>query len=247
MKKRIIALLLLLLFVVSLTGCGFRGCVPIEREEPPKETHARATIATVEESTRVITEATTEATEETENESADTDIGVVDGNTYTNRTIGIVCTLPEGWYVYNETDLASLNNLVGSMLDGTAIANAIENNQAVVIFCASEPTAVSSLNVTVTKNPLPVFDEETMINMTVSQVEAQLAQTGMQNISCGTSTVNFCGEEHTVLTVSGEAYGMPLYEKILILHCGNYLYSVTASAYQEDTTVPILDYFKPLD
>lgn len=245
MRKRIAALLLLL--VIGLTACT--SVLTTETHSPAKPRRPRAT-ATVKESTEA-TETPTEATETTEaptQTEMDIDLGTVDGSTYANETLGISCAFPEGWYVYNETDIAALNNLVTSVFDETAIAEAIKNSQAVIIFCASEPASISSLNINVSMNTLPGVDEETLINLALPQVKAQMEQTGvMQNIACTTAEIDFCGQKHTALNITAEAYGMPIYESLLYLPCGDCIYALTASTYQTDTTAELFSYFTALN
>ena len=247
MKKRIIAILLLL--VIALTACTSK--LPIRRKNDSDTTRRRPKVSTVTEAGTEATEVPTEATEATEaptQSASDIDLGTVDGNTYTNESLGITCTLPEVWYVYNETDIAALNNLVTSVFDETAIAEAIKSNQAVIIFCASEPASISSLNINVSKNTLPGVDEETLINLVLPQVKAQMEQTGvMQNLTCTTDEIEFCGQTHTVLNITAESYGMPIFESLLYLPCGDCIYALTASTYQADTTATLFSYFTSLN
>lgn len=252
MKKRIIALLLLL--VIALTACSSASTAkvteaPTENTTPAKPTEATAAPATTEALTEAPTETPTEApTEAPVQYPTDVDLGSLDGSTYKNETIGISCTLPDGWYIYNQTDLAALNNLVESVYNNNdAIINAIENGQTAIFFCASHPTSISSVNINASKNSMPGMDENSILVLSSSQVKAQMEQTGMmQNIVCEIDEVTFCGEKHSALSISCETNGIQLFETILCLARGDYLYTLTVSSAQESTMTEILNLFEPV-
>lgn len=251
MKRRLIAVLLLL--VTALTACTPAGTLEKEGKDPNRPHPTRVTKATeatelteATEATEIITEATTDSTEAPTQESPDADMGTFDGNRYKNDALGIACSLPESWYVYNGEDIARLNNLVAATFDHTAIADAIEVGQSVIIFCASEPATISSVQIGVSKNLLPGVDEAALINASAPLVKSQLEQTGIQNVACNSSETDFCGQKHTVLTVNCEAGGMQLYETIVYLPRGNLLYTVTVSTALESMVAETLGMFEPL-
>ena len=228
MKKRMIALLLLL--VIALTACSSSSELSKDGKEP-KDMH------------RSEDPAATEALDD-----AGVDIGAADGNTYRNVSLGFICEFPEDWYIYNDDDIASLNNLVSDALDRAAIADAIGNGQVVIFFCASHPETYSSVNINVSKNPMPDADESGIIEATLPQLKSKMEQTGtMENVTCSAGEAEFCGQTRPAIKISAKSGGMDLYEKILYLIDGEYLYTLTVSSGQESMTVDILDYFTSLN
>lgn len=243
MKSRLIAILLLLM--IALAACTPNMTPPpTEATARPKPTEAtKLTEAT--ETTEEATEAPTEATEAPTEPPTEVDLGTVDGTAYKNETLGIVCDFPEGWYIYNETDLAALNNFMASAYDSKAITAALENSQAFIIFCASYPATISSVNITVSKNLMSGMSEEDFIDLSLPLMKAQIEQTGvMQNVACEAAEAEFCGQKHTVLKVSGEAAGMHLYETIVYLIFDSFVYNVTVSTTQETDVTEILGLFE---
>lgn len=244
MKIRLTALLLL--FALALTACTSAGSpsvtdAPVESSESDKPTVTTEEAVTTEAPTEAPTEATEAATEA---DASGVDLGVLDGNDYENKTLGIRAAFPEGWYLYSESDLAAMNNLGTQEFDSAVINNAIENGQPVVLFCASHPDSISSVNITAAKNLLTGLDEKTLIERSAAQVIAQLEQAGMmQNIADGSAEVEFCGQKHPVLTISGDVYGMRLYEAIVFLPVGDLLYNVTVSSAQDTAAAEILGLF----
>lgn len=246
MKKRVTALIILLALVLS--ACTMT--LPTAPTEAPTEATARPKPTETEAPTEApeTTEAPTEApTEATEEPAQDLDVGTVDGNVYRNETLNLSATFPEGWYVYNETDIAALNNLVESGFDDQTIAAALESSQAIVIFCASQPASLSSVNITVSKNQMFGMSEEAIISLSLPLIKAQLEQTGvMQNVSCEAGEADFCGQKHTVLNVTGETAGIQLHETLVYLSFGNLLYNVVISSAQESTVAEVLNLFEPI-
>lgn len=233
MKKRIIALLLLLVLV--LTACTTTTAEPTKSGKEPKETDHESTEAlpTLQEPSR---------------EWKDLDIGATDGNTYKNISLNLSCAFPDEWYLYNDTDIASLNNLSEDGFDHAAVADAVENNQSVTIFCASLPITLSSVNINVTKNALPDLEEAALIEASAPELKTQLEQSGtMENVTCNTTEVDFCGQKHAALAITGETAGLTLYETVLYLADGEYLYIVTVSSSLDSASAEILSYFSAIE
>ena len=181
MKIRLIALFLLL--AVALTGCtpALRPAEP-ETTRLPAPTEATEAVET-EKPTEAQTEATETATEATEastelTEALGVDLGTVDERTYTNETLGISASFPEGWYIYTESDIADLNNIISNMYDNAAVYNAIEEGQWVIFFCASHLSSMASVNIGAMKNYYSYLDEKTYVEVAVPQTRVQLEQLG---------------------------------------------------------------------
>ena len=245
MKKRLTAMILLLALVLSactLTVPTAPTEAPTEETARPKPTETEAPTEAPE-TTEAPTEAPTEATEEP---AQALDVGTVDGSTYRNEALGIACDFPEGWYIYNDTDLAALNNYASQQYDNAAITNAIESGQVAVVFCASQPGTYSSLNITAEKNQAPGFSEEAIINYSIPSLKAQLAQTGMNNIVCDTVEREFCGQKHTAIEVTCDVADIQFYETLFILTCGDYFYTVTAASAQKAVIADMLNFFVPI-
>ena len=221
MKKRLIALLLLL--VIALTACTSAADLPNTASEA------------------------SEAAPSSSKDWTDVDIGQIDGNVYQNASLGFICELPEDWYIYNDTDIASLNNLMETTFDHSAVADAIENGQVVIFFCASHPATYSSVNINVSKNPMPNADENGIIEATLPLLKPQMEQAGMEDVACSAGEAAFCGQTRPAIKLTAKSAGMDLYETFLYLIDGEYLYTLTVSSGQENAPADILDYFTALN
>lgn len=230
MKFRMIALLLVL--VLALTACSSTAELTKSGKEPKNirrsENETAASLPTIQPPSKDWT---------------DVDIGSIDGNTYKNVALGASCEFPDDWYIYNETDIASLNNLAEAAFDHAAVADAVESDQTVTLFCASQPVDLSSVKICVSKNPLPDADEAAIIEASAAAVEAQWTQNAMENVTAVVGEAEFCGQKHSVLAVSGDSAGLTLYDTILYIADGEYLYTLTVSCSQEGAAADILNYF----
>lgn len=256
MKKRIIALLLLL--VIALSACASEPVLERPGKDPNAIRPTRETKASVPtettaptettEASEAVTDAPTEATEALPDaEVSDVDLGAVSGSEYRNNLLGLFASFPDSWYLYNETDLASLNKLVLSSFDRAAIIDAIEDGQDIVVFCASEPATLSSLKISAAKNPLPGKDADALVNYFAPQLREEYENSGsLQNVACVPYDADFCGAEHVVLAVTGEASGMQFGETFLYLPCGELLYTLTVSTVEESMIAETLGLFEAL-
>lgn len=227
MKTRLVALLLLL--VIALTACA-SGATSEKTGKDPNSIHPSS------------------GRTADGNAIPDVDVGEADGNAYRNMDLAISAEFPEGWYLYNDTDIAALNNLDIDTFDRVAILDAINAGQDVVIFCASEPVSLSSVRISASTNPLPDATEDELVNYFAPLVKESYAQNGtMQDFTCDPNEADFCGADHPALAVTGEADGLQLYETYLYLPCGDLLYTLTVSSGQADMTADVLDYFAAIN
>lgn len=227
MKKTIIALLLLL--VIALAACASGTKLEKSGKDPNTIHHSADRRADDQDIT-------------------DVDVGMIDGNTYKNVDLAVCAAFPEGWYLYSEDEVAELNDLDAATFDRAAILDAVKAGQDVVVFCASDPATLSSVRISASVNPLPGADPDALVNHFAPLVEAQYEQSGaLQNLSCVPFDVDYCGEDHVTLSVTGDANGTQLYETYLYFPCGDLLYTMTVSTTQADMTADILNCFTALN
>ena len=244
--KSAAALLLVMALLCSLAACG--GKTQPEETEP--ETTAATEPSTTEETTEPeTTEApTTTEAEPTEDETlSGLDIGTVEGNTYTNETLALRCELDANWYVYSEDDLASLMGAVADVLSDTAVSEAVENNQSVIVFYAMDTATYSNINITVSKNDMSALGEENFVALMVPQMKPILEQSGFEDVTCTQAEFEFAGQTHTGIDITGTTQGVTVYERQVYLMVDSCMYVVTATSYEEGGAQAVLDIFTGLN
>ena len=229
--KRMAALLLTVALLCGLAACG--------GETQPEATEVETTAAT---------EPSTTEPETTENEAlSGLDLGTIDGNTYTNETLGLRCELDANWYVYTEAELASLMGVVADTLSDTDIGDAVENSQSVTVFFAMDTTTYGNLNIAVSKNSMYSLSEENFVALMVPQMKPLLEQSGFENVICTEAEFKFAGQTHTGIDITATVQGMTVYERQVYLMADSCMYVVTATAYEENGAQPMLDTFTALN
>ena len=245
--KRMAALLLTVALLCGLAACG--------GETQPEATEVETTAATEPSTTEPETTEpeTTEAPTETEPETTENealsglDLGTVDGNTYTNETLGLRCELGDSWYVYSETELASLMGVVADSLSDSIIGDAIDNNQSVTVFFAMDTTTYGNINITISKDSMSALGEENFVALMVPQMKPLLEQSGFENVTCTEAEFEFAGQTHTGIDITATVQGMTVYERQVYLMADSCMYVVTATAYEENGAQAMLDIFTALN
>ena len=245
--KRMAALLLAVALLCGLAACG--------GEAQPEATEVETTAATEPSTTEPETTEpeTTEAPTETEPETTENealsglDLGTVDGNTYTNETLGLRCELDANWYVYTEAELASLMGVVADSLSDSIIGDAIDNNQSVTVFFAMDTTTYGNINITISKDSMSALGEENFVALMVPQMKPLLEQSGFENVTCTEAEIEFAGQTHTGIDITATVQGMTAYERQVYLMADSCMYVVTATAYEENGAQAMLDIFTALN
>lgn len=245
--KRMAALLLAVALLCGLAACG--------GEAQPEATEVETTAATEPSTTEPETTEpeTTEAPTETESETTENealsglDLGNVDGNTYTNETLGLRCELGDNWYVYSEAELASLMGVVADSLSDSIIGDAIDNNQSVTVFFAMDTTTYGNINITISKDSMSALGEENFVALMVPQLKPLLEQSGFENVTCTEAEFEFAGQTHTGIDITATVQGMTVYERQVYLMADSCMYVVTATAYEENGAQAMLDTFTALN
>ena len=245
MKTRIIAILLLL--ALALTACT--PASNVTETEAATETVIPVRPAAPTYSTE-LTEAPTETTEApTETtEALEFDLGTVDGNTYENETLGLRAVFGDDWYIYNNSDLADLNQSISHILDNAAIYNAVEEGQTVYFFYATTKySSMASVAISASMNQLPGLDEETLLLLLAPQIKAEMEHLGhYSDIVCTDIETDFCGQKHAALSISFTASAVHLNQTIIYLSRGDLLFCFTITGMQESTVTEIQNLFEPL-
>ena len=108
MKKKVIASILALTLAFSLTACGSD-----QKEDKKESTKTEQQDETEDE------EDVEEVEEEVEEEKAMVEAGTIEGNIYTNASLGIQATIPEGYVLYSDEQIQETIGAGEEMLEAT--------------------------------------------------------------------------------------------------------------------------------
>lgn len=234
MKKRWICLLLILVFLLSACGSG-------KTAEPAKADEGSAEISTA--APEPTEEASDEASEDIWKDGLMT-LGVVEGDTYRNETMGFGVSLP-GWVFGTSEDIAAQNEWGKDTMDEDLQQKIAESDSYIDMMAESED-GLANINVNVV-NMKKVYslliDEEEYIEAALPEMPAQLEGIGCTNVKAEATTMKLDGEEHAAMTTYSELDGVPIYQKLVTVQVSGYLFAITATSFGEDTTDDIFAQF----
>ena len=231
--KRIIALLLALVLVLSLAACG---------KEAEKSAAPDATEAPVE---------TTQAVDE----GKPVTLGRVENGVYTNEYIGIGCALDSAWTFKTAEELQELPAQVQELLQDTEYADA--SLRQFTDMMAENVDAMVNMNVQYTQLSLQeriayaALSSEALVDLVMkesaSMAEAY-AQAGIEGAVMEKVSIKFLGQDRYGVYTSASVQGYPYYMlQIFDYGLGRYGVTITVASFFEDNTGAMLDLFYALD
>lgn len=258
MKKRFLALTLVLLLALSLAACGqkeseIKGSVE-SGEEPPSvsgSTEAREEPeGSGEESSEAPEEpAESEASAES-GDNGDVSIGSIVGGVYTSEFLGIGCTLDSNWTYASEEELAGMSDLSAEAVNDEDLAEMIKNSPSFFDMYAYADEGMTSINI-VLENLGVIYgitlDESGYLDIGLENVEQAMASMEIENISIEKTTVEFAGSEHACARITGTYMDVPLYEELICVKQDSYMAVVTMSCYYENILPELEQLFYALE
>ncbi|MBR0461956.1 MAG: hypothetical protein IJJ00_04505 [Erysipelotrichaceae bacterium] len=135
--------------------------------------------------------------------------GTINGSTYRNDYIGLGFTLPEGWFFYDDDQIAYINNMTKEKFEGTKVETALEESGQFTDMMAQSSNGTSNINVIITTGgtALKLYTDEQLFTMTQSIYEEQLAGSGMTIKDYQIKKTVKNGEEKTYLYMLVEMDG----------------------------------------
>ena len=235
--KRYISLLLAALMVWTIAGCGSK-VTPADQPD---------TAGTVQPG---VTESDAAGQVQAGTDDTDGAQGSVNGGVYTNEFAGIGCRLDEGWVFYTAEQMAELNGALADGTDNADVKAVLADDPSIFDMYAVSTDGLMVMNVVIQNLGL-------VSGMTVSPQEyaeiasAEVADTltayGYENVKAQTSAGDFAGTESCpAVAVTAERDGTALYEQMIYLKTGNYVYCVTLCSFKEDVTAEMAKLFYAL-
>ena len=85
--------------------------------------------------------------EKKEEETINISRGTIEGEVYTNASLGIKFTMPDGWRYYTDAEVASLVNMSADKILGENFKNALKNSPTVFDMMAVDPITGNNIQV----------------------------------------------------------------------------------------------------
>lgn len=165
--------------------------------------------------------------EKKEEETINISRGTIESKIYTNTSLGVKFTMPDGWRYYTDAEIASLLNMSADMMFGENFKNALKNSPTVFDMMAVEP--VSGTNVQVLYENL---SKTAYTDITVEQyieiLEQQLKNASGMSVTFPDTyeTVKLGNTEFTKVECQTVAYGVSMTQVYYLYKLDGFMCSV---------------------
>ena len=177
----------------------------------------------------------------------------MEGGVYSNSYAGFGCQLNANWSFYGAQELQELPELVNGAVEGSDMADLMENYTQIFDMQAENVNDLLSMNVVYVKLGMQerlmyaVMTEEQIVDETLKLKDMMIqayAQAGMEVTAMEKAKVTFLGEEHFAIRTLANTQGITVYMlQIIDYNLGSYGMTLTATSYLEDKTQNVLDMF----
>ena len=189
--KKILALVLIVAMVCSLSGCGLVGRILNKYINEP-QSDINYEINELVEATEV---------SETQAEEKTFSLGTISGTTYESEFLSLGCSLSGDWTFYTDEEIKELNNMATD-LAGEEYEKLMEQSTIVYDMMASSNDQLSSVNIVLEKSneiAVSAFDLEKNGEIIALSARSSLENMGFTDIKSDVATTQFLGSESQCL------------------------------------------------
>lgn len=238
--KKMLALTLALALCLSLTACTFKVSVP---SLDNKETTAATEPKTEAPATEAPSTEAPETEAPTEGEETVSIHGTVEGNTYTNKTLNVKFTVPDGWSFYTDEQIAEQNNQSAELFEGTDLAEAIKTaGQLVDMMAAKGDGSNANLVIQPAQAIMSTYTDKQIFELLEENYKAQFGSSGMEIKEYETVEMPALGEDRAALRMVIEMAGFQMTEYQIWLRDSEEYYGIlTLTLLDEADAEPLVE------
>ena len=178
-------------------------------------------------------------------------IGLKEDNVYTSEFLGITASFDENWYVCSDEEALEAMGYVADSLENEDTANLLRESGTVCdLFAVALDGSNDNINIQLEDLGFlygMVLSEEAYAKMALDLLKTSLEQMGLENIQIEQEKIDFAGDEHLSLTVSGEMNGVELYERMVLLKAGSYMANITYASIGSRNADQLPELFHAID
>ena len=172
-------------------------------------------------------------------------VGSAEGNSYWNDSLSIGCTLDDEWYFYTDEEIMKSIQTTTWQLKGD-LAKMVKDAGSMMDMKALNTETGENVNITLERLSLInslLISEKTYVEITKQQLSDALEQIGMELIIMEPDEMEFMGQTHPCLRISGFLQDNYVHETQVMVKSGRTMIVVTAFSYWKNTTEEILSNF----
>lgn len=242
MRKYIVLLSLLLALV--LTACG-----SADTAAPDRGTVQPGFDSAIPGEVQTGTDGDTadNADNDTADDAAEPTSGSVNGGVYTSTFAGVGCALDDSWTFYTDEQIAALNGLLTSQSDSDDLRALLENSDAVYDMYASSTNGLMTMNVVFQNLGLlgtGLVTAQDYVELSVEQLPDALTAYGFTDVEAAVTAADFAGQtDCPAIDISAKLGDTTMYEQLICLKTGSYIYCVTLCSFTENVTADMAALF----
>ena len=232
--KRFVAWILVFVFAVGLLGCRTAQQKDRETEKPTDNT----AVTTAKPEPEPVQDAA---------EDADTlfTLGTVNGDSYESPFLGYGVKL-ENWTFADQKRLAEVNNWNEQFLSSD-IQELINQSETFTEMLAESEDGAQNINIQYQKKAIyKSIKMDAMIDMIIPEMKNTFEQAGYTNLVMEKTSVTLGGDVYPGINITGEVYGVPVYQRQVYIQRGEYVAYITLTCFVENTLDSIVACFYKL-
>lgn len=242
--KKLLALLLALVMILSLVACAEEEEDSIRRDRKNKEQTTEGTEEETEpEETEEETEEVTE--EETEpEETEDAPFGTVDGQVYENAYMGFGVKLDRNWVIATAEEAAEV---VGMGAQFMGVDEQLSQGTYCDLYAMTADN--TALNIMLQKESLytKIYKDEQILEVSAEIIVSQFESIGMSDVQVELTTATFAGRQCAAMGISGSMSGITLVETMILWREGDYMATITVGGRDAAACGETMELFYALD
>ena len=175
-------------------------------------------------------------------------IGSKDGNSYSNKTIGIRAEFPDTWSVLDDEQTAQVVGAVADSFSETDLADQLRQSGSLYdLYAMALDQSGDNVNVVIEDLGVVyglVIDEARYLELAEKQLGTTLEQMGITDVKLDKQNYSFAGQERLSVFITGNYSGVPIYERMVLIKAGSYMNVITAFSLDEARLEGIMGLFE---
>lgn len=177
--------------------------------------------------------------------------GNIEGDTYTNTSIGIKATVPEGFVLADDATIEALQAASQNVAENVTTEEKAEAAVAAMSYemvaMAEDGSSYQIIAEDMTKTTGKVLSASAYVKASAEQVETQYASVGITATSTTDGKVSVAGKDFEVMTVTIEANGITGTQKYYAYKAGNYMFSIIITAMSDDSLATLEQFISSIE
>lgn len=180
-------------------------------------------------------------------EDGEVSSGSVSGGVYTSSFVGVGCTLDDSWTFYAADELEALTGALSGQSEGGDLRTLLERSSAVYDMYAASNDGLMSINAVYQNLGLlggSTVSPQEYVELSVEQLPPALTACGFEDVEAAVTSVDFAGQEGCcAVDITAQLGDTPMYEQVICLKTGSYIYCVTLCSFTQNVTADMAALF----